>query len=218
MNLLEDKNTCIQTQSFGGNANPFYSGEGLKGHPGTDIECGYGTPITAQFDGFVYKIFDKDNPTNDGTGYQAVCMIVETELELFEWQIGHCTPICKKGLIKATDIIGTEANHGEVYFGGIQITLAMQSAGDLRGSHRHYQKRPVIRSIKIEEGKQYLSAQDGSPYFDGSYYAVPNFSNGYNGCEDCTLPPIQTVLKPSVYQAMMSLLKQFFGYTPNNKT
>jgi hypothetical protein len=177
------------TQFFGGNANPFYHGQGLKGHPGTDEVVGYGTPINAYFPMKVYKVYTPSKPSYDGTGYTQVAGIVETPLETFEMVYGHCNPSALEGQsINVGDVIGTEANHGTIYFGGDEITLAMQQAGDTRGSHRHIQKRPLRKVTTINNSKTYLSVFPGSLLFDGYYYELVDVNNGYNGCVDVQLP------------------------------
>lgn len=183
--------TCTQTQGFGFNYNPFYSASNLRGHPGYDVRCGYGTPIHSPFDGWVYKVLTVNNPANDGTGYTGVFMIVDDGTECFEWHVGHCDPCVAEGdSIHKGDVIGFEANHGTVYSGNVQITHAMQKAGDQRGNHRHYQKRPLmpVRTTRISDN--YITSRGGSPYFTaGFFYKIPNYNNGYNGC----VSPLQPV-------------------------
>jgi hypothetical protein len=72
----------------------------------------------------------------------------------------------------------TSDNHGVVYDKGVLITLAIQSAGDHRGSHRHYQKRPVVKTAQLDS-RQVLATQFG-PYRDpeGFYYRVYDYDNG----------------------------------------
>jgi murein DD-endopeptidase MepM/ murein hydrolase activator NlpD len=70
MNLKYPTATKAIAQTFGGNANNYYQGEGLKGHPGTDFAASWGDPITASHDAFVYKVLNIDNP--DLSQYRAV--------------------------------------------------------------------------------------------------------------------------------------------------
>lgn len=176
------------SQYFGENDNGSYLAGGLLGHTGTDEVVGYGTPIHAYFDMKVYKVLTKSSPANDGSGFTGVFGIVETLLETFEILYGHCDPTVEEGaIIKAGDIIGTEANHGEIYSGSTHITLAMQAAGDHRGSHRHIQKRLVRKMLTPTPGVLYLT--HGFGYFtDGWYYEIVNYNNGYGGCVDVTKP------------------------------
>lgn len=172
---------CFRGQGFGGNANPSYAAGQLKGHPGIDVSCGWASPITAHFDAYVYKVFAADLPASDG--YTAVFMIVDDGIELFEWVVGHCNPTVKAGqAVKKGDVIGTEANHGLVYSGNIHITLAMQRAGDQRGHHRHYQKRPLKKVERVTGVPLTTRNNDFIRAPDRLYYQVWDPYNGYNGC------------------------------------
>ena len=89
--------------------------------------------------------------------------------------------------VNVGDTLGKEGNHGIVYSGNILITLAMQKAGDQRGHHRHYQKRPVIKTKTLKgTGLQGTPSPYRDP--DGFYYQVYNYENGFDGCIDWTLP------------------------------
>lgn len=188
-------NTCAVAQRFGENANPFYATAGYKGHTGQDTSCGWGTPIYSPFDGYVYKVYSPDYPAADG--YTALFMIVDDGIECFEFSIGHCNPSVTVGTqVKKGDLIGHEANHGIVYSGNLRITLAMQAAGDQRGHHRHYQKRPVKRTMPMLQSREYLIAERSGisrPYRDqvGYYYEVWAPGNGYNGCTDPAAPVLR---------------------------
>ncbi len=181
---------CKVQQGFGGNATATYKASGLKGHSGTDETCGYGSPIHCYHNSaYVYKVLDEQNPSNDGSGFTGVFTIVENELEVFEFLYGHCDPTCSVGQNLALgDVVGTEANHGEVYSGGVRITLEMQKAGDKRGSHRHNQKRILRKDKTLLPSTNYLLDKNGYFYYKGFFYAVPYYSNGFNGCVDWTLP------------------------------
>lgn len=182
MNLV-----CNIGQCFGGNANPFYKGIGLKGHTGWDENCGWGTDIASYVNGKVYSLYTPDKPASDG--FTAIYTLVETPLETFEFCVGHVSQINVKigDNITKGQIIGKEGNHGVVYSGGQLITLAMQAAGDHRGNHRHNQKRCLVKSKTAVPGKTYLSTVNGL-YFDGNYYEIVNYNNGYNGCVDFMAP------------------------------
>src|SRR5581483_404144 len=135
--------TCVQGQGFGQNLNPSYKQTGIAGHPGIDESCGFGTPGHAIYDGPAYKVV---TPANAGPeGFTGVFQLVDDGLECFEWLTGHCDPLVQPGTpVHKGDLFFTEANHGKVYSGNIEITLAMQKAGNKAGAHRHYQKRPVM--------------------------------------------------------------------------
>ena len=179
--------TCIITQGFGENANAAYKGAGLKGHSGIDENCGWGTPIYPIVRMYVYKVLDGVvQKSYDGSGFTGVFGV---DADGNEWLYGHCDTAASEGSwYETTDIIGYEANHGPVYEGGVEITLAEQKAGDQRGHHRHVQKRPC----------DLVAALVGVPLYrygwvplilNGKYYQVKDYNNGYNGCVDFTIPP-----------------------------
>ena len=180
---------CYVAQGFGGNATSVYRSQGLFGHPGHDVHCGYGSPIKPLCAGRVYSMHHPDTPASDG--YTAVYMICETDAEVFELAVGHVSEIlCKIGdTVTPETIIAEEGNKGIVYQAGIRITLDMQKAGDKRGSHRHWQKRPVRKVRTTKPGNQYLQTSKGIYRDDdGYYYEVCQWWNGYNGCTDFTKP------------------------------
>ncbi len=180
---------CEIAQFFGQNANPLYAGSGLNGHPGIDESCapGYGSPYSSLVEGVVYSMWTPQHPASDG--YTAVYVLVTTPLETFEFTVGHVSEILVKlgDYVKRGQIIAKEGNKGEVWSKGVHITLAMQDAGDHRGSHRHLQKRPVIR--KKFAHSPFLQNAYG-PYYDseGYYYEVAMPNNGYRGCVDWNAP------------------------------
>ena len=187
---MEIEKGCHLGQGFGYNYNNSYSKIGLKGHPAIDYSCGYGSPIYFPYEkGFVYKVLTKENPSYDGSGFTGVFVIIDDSIECFEYLVGHCNPAVSIGqTLKKGDLIGYEANNGTVFSGNIQITLAMQKTGDERGSHRHVQKRPVMKT-KITSGICLSTQADnpaGSHFRDqeGFYYKVFDYENGYNGCID----------------------------------
>lgn len=193
---MPEINKCLISQGFGQNANPLYAGAGQKGHTGVDEVCGYGTPVHALKKGLVYKIIDDIRPAADGSGYWGVFIISEENGVVCEWQVGHLSKIlCKIGdVVEPWTIIGEEGNRGGVYSGGIQITKAMQDAGDKRGSHRHWNKKILKKKTYAQrdtEGGQYLTAVtsmfDAFQDSNGFFYQVQDFRNGYNGSVDCAL-------------------------------
>lgn len=185
------KPECTLQQGFGQNVTSYAP---LLGHPAIDNSCGYGTPIHSYWDSeYVYKVLGKDRPANDGSGFTGVFTIVEQDGLVFEFLYGHCNPTVFVGqtITKGT-VIGTEANNGEVYSKGFRITLDMQRSGDRRGSHRHDQARKLRKDKVVQPNTTYLSAVGGGYYQDSSlsYYAIPDYKNGFNGCFDWTkIPP-----------------------------
>lgn len=185
-------NKCLISQGFGLNGNPSYAAAGQTGHTGVDEVCGYGTPVYALKKGRVYKILDDRHPAGDGSGYWAVFIIAEgADGQWCEWQIGHLSKIlCKDGdLVEPWTVIGEEGNHGKVYTGDIEITKAMQDAGDHRASHRHWNKKILKRQTfnqREEDGGVHLTTYGWEAYRDpqGCYYQVQNYYNGYNGSVD----------------------------------
>lgn len=181
---------CTIGQCFGQNYNPSYHAGGLKGHTGIDEACGYGTRIKALASGIVISEFPVENPASDG--YTAVFTLCRTPLETFELSYGHVSKILSKigdYVIAGVTEVAEEGNHGTVYAGNIQITPAMQRAGDRRGSHRHYQKRPTVAVGKVIAGEKILQTVQGTYRDDdGNYHWVPMYDNGFNGCVDFTAP------------------------------
>lgn len=213
--MLCTGNNCNVAQTFGANATPIYVQGGNKGHSGWDIGCGFGSDILAPFDMYVYSVIDKNSPMLGPEGYTQVGGIVNTELETFEFIIGHCDPAVQVGDVKKGQKIATEANHGPVFDGQLQITLAMQRAGDKRGSHRHYQKRPLYKVTSTGWGT-YLNAYGYYRDSQGYYYQVVDPNNGYQGCVDWNLPLFSRSLGLfstgyEVYLLQKALVKEGFG-------
>lgn len=211
--------TCQLGQPFGVNFNPSYHAGGLLGHTGRDYNCGYGSPIASLCNGLVYSTYPIEKPANDG--YTAVFTLVETPLETFEFSYGHVSEIdCTIGQqVKVGDIIAKEGNHGTVYVGNTLITLAQEQAGDHDGHHRHYQKRPVIKS-KTLNGHG-LQTADGMFMQDGYYYQVYDYENGFNGCVDWSQPLFNRNLSLGsngydVYLLQKALIRE--GYATFNST
>jgi Putative peptidoglycan binding domain/Peptidase family M23 len=215
MNPQDIGSNCVEGQGFGQNFNPSYHAGGLLGHTGRDVNCGYGTPIGSLCDGYVYSTFPIEHPASDG--YTAVFTLVETPLELFEMSYGHVSHIdCFIGQhVHKGDVLAKEGNHGTVYVGNILITLAMQAAGDQRGSHRHYQKRLLKKVRRTDPTKRYLQTAEGL-YYDGFYYEILNYDNGFNGCVDWTAPlfiRLLTLLSKGydVYLLQKALVREGFA-------
>lgn len=206
-NLPKSNFTCKETQPFGGNATATYRAGGLLGHSGRDFDCGHGSDIYAYWGNeYVYKVLTKENPANDGSGFTGVFTICEKDGEVFEFLYGHCDPLPNlvgKTLNKG-DLLGKQSNNGEVYSNGVRITLEMQKAGDTRGTHRHDQKRILRKDKSIQPNTRYISALGGGYYFDGSFYAIPFYDNGYNGCVDFKIDETE-----SPFIKLMKAVKDF---------
>jgi murein DD-endopeptidase MepM/ murein hydrolase activator NlpD len=217
--------TCTTTQKFGENLNNAYAKAGLKGHTGVDICCGYGTPIECPVDGYVYKVIDNVHPANDGTGYWAIFIVTQINGQWGEFCIGHPSRIDVSvgSTVNKGQIVGAEGNHGQVFQGTIEITKAMQDAGDKRGSHRHLQWR-LLNRVTDSSGKiPRLVAYPLSVYHDkeGYQYEIPGFYDGYNGCVDCQpiltayalwkpAPPISTPPPQNIPPADIIIIQKSF--------
>ena len=217
------KCTCQMFQGYGGNATATYIAGGMLGHPAIDEACGYGTTINSYFNNeYVYKVLDEKHPANDGSGFTGVFTIYDDGIQCFEFLYGHCDPIATVGqILPKGGVIGTEANHGEVYVGQQRITLAMQKAGDHRGSHRHCQKRPLRKDKTLQPNTQYLSDRDGNFYYNGFYYAIPDYDNGYHGCTNWLLPVLNKDLCLGMTNYDVGILQRFLkkqGFLTANDT
>lgn len=193
MNNIPPLTNYSINQQFGANANDYYKGEKLKGHPGTDFGAPFGSTIFHAHGGYVYSTLNKDN--KDLSKYRAVCVIAEENGELVEFIYGHLKEIfCSAGdtVVKGQPL-GTLGNTGIVYSGTppTLVTEEEKENGSTRGAHLHYQKRPVARVTVTDDKHQYIIGPNGL-YQDknGFYYLVPDFTNGYNGCVD-GLPDIK---------------------------
>lgn len=209
---------CSLEQGFAENATAFYKGDGLAGHPGRDKTCGYGTPIYSPVDGLVYTLFTPERPASDG--YVAIYILVKTKLELFEFTIGHCSKIAVTigQQVKKGDLIGYEGNKGVVYVGQTRITLAMQAAGDKRGSHRHYQKR-VVNAAKKRTGVHVLTTSKGTYRTpDGEYLEWAFPGNGFNSCVDYSTPMFTKSLKYDSENYEVFLLQRALGLPLSSQT
>lgn len=189
MNIPQDIGpACVEGQGFGQNFNPSYHSGGLIGHTGIDVNCGWGSPITALASGIIYSTYPIEAPAADG--YTAIFTLVETPLETFEFSYGHVSEIdCQLNQqVKAGDVIAKEGNHGTVYVGNTLITLAMQAAGNHDGHHRHYQKRPVIKVRSLGNNIGLVNTWGYYRDTQGYFFQVYDYQNGFNGCVDWTAP------------------------------
>lgn len=211
------KTQCPITQGLADNATATYKNSGLIGHTGIDSSCGYGTPINSYWDKeYVYKVLTRENPANDGSGFTGIFTIVEQDGKVFEFLYGHCDPnpgLLGKTITKNT-FIGREANNGEVYSGGVRVTLEMQQAGSHLGSHRHDQARELRKDTSIQANTRYLSSLGGGHFFfNDCFYAIPNYNNGLNGCFDWTklpdVPQAPTPVKEDKFVAFLTSVQKY---------
>jgi hypothetical protein len=107
-----------------------------------------------------------------------------------------------------------------IYDGNMPITLAMQQGGDKRGSHRHYQKRPVLKVKSTADGGTFLNGYGYYKDAEGNYYSVYAPENGYNGCTDWYAPlfnrPLTILMRGyDVYLLQKALvLEGFAAFAP----
>jgi murein DD-endopeptidase MepM/ murein hydrolase activator NlpD len=138
---------------------------------------------------------------------------------------GHVSEIdCSIGqIVNVGDIIAKEGNHGTVYVGNTLITLAMQAAGHHDGHHRHYQKRPVIKTKNLSDLLSKMGLSNSKGWYqdaEGNYYQVYDYFNGFNGCVDWTLPLFNRNLGIfstgyDVYLLQKALVREgFASFTP----
>lgn len=167
----KDKGTI--TQGFSQNLNPLYNKLGLPGHTGVDSTKGYGSLIQFDNTGVIYKVW---RPQERADNWCAIHQLVHISGDNYmEVVIGHCKSIfvTEGETVLEGQYAGTEGNYGLVYAGGVQITPAMQDAGDRRGSHRHEAFRPVLRVAKTVSGQHYLNRKVGRYQDkDGYFYQI----------------------------------------------
>lgn len=185
------------TQGFSKNLNTYYAEGGLLGHTGVDMWREHGTEILCGVGGYVYQTLNQGNP--DPMRYRGVYTIVEEDGVAYEVSYGHLGEIFVNvgDTIKVGDKIGTQSNTGDVASWGNKVTKAMKLAGSTAGSHLHFQVRLLKKVDKKEKGKNYLNQK-----INGSYYEIPLYKNGFNGCID----PSQFIQEQTAYEASNSPL------------
>lgn len=195
-------------QHFGDNAVALYQqGLGLKGHPGTDFEEPWGTPIPCAADGIVSAVLSP----SDLAFYRAVNTIVEFNDKCYEVQYGHCSDIFVKpgDTVTVGQIVANVGNAGPVYVNGVLVSEADKLAGSHAGAHLHFQVREILKVPANDTTyAHYLNDGSGRLVLNGFAYAVPNWDNGYNGCVDAEplftpvdAPQINKTPPPSPVQA-----------------
>ncbi|HKQ06114.1 MAG TPA: M23 family metallopeptidase [Blastocatellia bacterium] len=194
------------SQRFGGNANPLYAGQGLKGHPGVDMAQGYNRSITASHDGLVYKTFNKNNP--DLSKYRAVCVLFQEDENWYELTYGHCNDIYASvgDMVSSGDLLASMGNTGDVFSQGLPVSPSpsVRLQPPYPGTHLHWQLRKCVRTQSTQAGNQYLQAQDGGLFHDkDGYYEVVDYENGYNGCID----PLPFLYSPPIWKKLPLYIK-----------
>lgn len=171
------------TQGFAENANPFYSGQGLKGHTGQDWSEYWGAPIFPAIKAEVYSLMNQDNP--DPSKYRAVFQIYDEKEYSYEISYGHCNEMMAiEGEVYGDTPIAKEGNKGQVYENGREVTKEERLEGSHAGHHVHFQVRKCIRVEKRDKKKFYLKTSHGFLRRNGFYYEIVDYDNGYNGCVD----------------------------------
>lgn len=172
------------SQGFGGNANPLYAGQGLKGHTGIDFAYPYGAPIPSFIDAYCYSVLNKDNPNLDY--YRAVFTLVEEGGFVYEVSYGHCSQIfaTPQKSIKQGVVLANVGNSGDVYQYGARVSKEKKDAGSHAGAHLHFQVRKCVRSQMTEADKRYINDASGILDYHGSWLEIVDYNNGYNGCID----------------------------------
>lgn len=160
--------------------------EDYKGvsHSGIDSVLGWNKVVTCDNDCYVYKTITSDQ---SGENWQAVYMLVKQSDDIFvEVTQGHFNKLLvKEGqYLVEYQAIGLEGNKGKVRSGGVEITPAMQKAGDQRGTHTHTSYRPTYRVKETKRGANYLMTRAGTKFKDpeGYYYEIIHKDSATRGC------------------------------------
>lgn len=209
MNTINDG--CRQDQGFGENPATYRKLSGTEGHPGNDRACGYGTPIYSPVRGLVYALYTPEKPASDG--YTGIYILCRTTLEVFEFSVGHVSSIVVSigQMVEVGDLLGYEGNKGAVWQGGVRITLAMQAAGDRRGSHRHYQKRLVVPVKRRGKVRVLTNARGAYRDIAGNFYEWAFPRNGFNSCVDFGKPLFTENLTRGMSSYQVLLLQRALG-------
>lgn len=184
------------TLTYGFGCSPGYVASTGRCHSGIDWTKGWGTKVTTDTAGYVYKVH---KPWTREDNWTAVHILTaHTDGTVVETVYGHLSYVAVKegDTVSEDQYIGNEGNYGYVFSGGRQITVEMQKLGNRAGSHVHQAYRPCYRTKVTEKGSHYLWNADFSPYQDpeGYYYKIIHDDNNFKGCID---PMYYKVSRPS---------------------
>lgn len=199
---------CPLQQGFGESPASY---DPLKGHPGRDTACGYGSVVLSPVKGIVYSMYTPEKPARDG--YTAVYILCRTKLETFEFSIGHLSKIYVKvgDTVDVGTPLGEEGNKGFVFAGNKRITLEMQKAGSKEGAHRHNQKRVVMEVITPGKLKCLRTAKGYYRSPETNNYYAHALDNGFASCTDYSKPLFDRPLKRGDRGYDVKLLQRALG-------
>jgi len=203
------------TQKFAENATDLYKKSGLIGHSAIDWAATYGTPqYCVAENSYCYSVMNKDNSNLDK--YRAVFSLVEGGnglSDLSEVSYGHCKDIYAEvgKTYQPGDILYSAGNTGDVYAGGLKVSLAKKNAGSTAGTHLHApQVRPVRRVKERSAKKQYLTDANGVLKYQGYYYEIVDYANGTNGCIN-PMPFFNGVLATEYTKKVLALMQKLLA-------
>lgn len=145
------------SQRFGENQNPFYAGEGLKGHQGIDIAMPNGTPIISAVNGTVVAI-SKDIQKGEG--------VAILSSDRFDYKGQECLLDTIYWHLQDKSIL---VNVGDKVVIGQRIGLS-NNTGQSTGPHLHFSVIPMAtdgsRRALAGMDNGYKGCVDPTPYCD----------------------------------------------------
>jgi murein DD-endopeptidase MepM/ murein hydrolase activator NlpD len=187
-------------QKFGGNPD-IYASRGVSGHTGVDYVKGYGALHQVDNEGYVYKVY---KPLERADRWVGVYMLVPYGKDFMEVVMGHFSKVLvdEGDTVYEGSYVGYEGNSGFVISGGMEITPAMQDAGNKQGAHVHESYRPVRKVKTKTKGKFYLSGHNGDyKDKDGYLYEIIN-TDAIKGYID----PMQFQITETVMEKLARLM------------
>lgn len=182
MKLIYPVQPPLESQHFNDNDTSVYHNAGLKGHGAIDFGGTYGQTIYNAADCYIYLTPVKTAPPQY---YRAVYTLVEDGDIIYEVSYGHVIEsLAPVGLLGAGQPIARMGNFGNVFSGGVQVTLAEHLAGSTKGTHLHFQVRKCQLVSDRDFTKQYLRDYNGFLKYKGQFVEIIDYGNGYNGCVD----------------------------------